>query len=180
MTGESNTAEFYEIYREHSPLVYNTALHFLHNVQEAEEATQDVFVKVFQNITAFRKESAPGTWIYRITVNLCLDFLRNSGRQKRRFTFGQNRKGTLDDLHNCIAEFDHPGVILEHKEEMKLLFAAIRRLPARQQAAWVLSRVEGLTVSETAGILGITTKATESLLSRARDNLLKRLRVFFG
>ena len=70
-------------------------------------------------------------------------------------------------------EFNHPGVALEYKEELKQWFGWIDCLPEKQRTALILVRMEGLEISEAAQILGTTEKAVESLLGRARKNLVK-------
>ena len=67
---------FEEIYHQYNMLVYNLALNYLHNTEDAEEITQDVFVKVYQSIENFKSNSSLKTWIYRITINQSLDFIK--------------------------------------------------------------------------------------------------------
>lgn len=72
-----------EIYDEHNGLVYNLCLNYLQNIEDAEEVTQDVFVTIFKKQEEFKSNSSLKTWIYRITINHCLDFLK----EKKRFGF---------------------------------------------------------------------------------------------
>ena len=64
------------IYNEHSKMVYNLCLGYLHSIEDAEEVTQDVFIKVYHSISEFKNKSSLKTWIYRITINKCLDFIK--------------------------------------------------------------------------------------------------------
>ena len=77
---------FQEIYTQHSKLVYNLALSYVQNREDAEEITQDVFVSVYQGLTTFREESQLSTWIYRISINKSLDFI--SSLSKAAFRIG--------------------------------------------------------------------------------------------
>ena len=150
-------------------LVYNTSLSMLQNSEEAEDVTQEVFIQIFETIGNFRQEASLKTWIYRITVNRSLDLLR---KKKQWFSFSPGEKE--------IAAFDHPGVALAKKEDSRMLFKALKQLPRNQMAAFVLQQVEGLRVDEIGLALGITTKAAESLLSRARQKLQKLLKNYYS
>jgi DNA-directed RNA polymerase specialized sigma24 family protein len=71
-----NQATFLEIYEKHKSLVFNVCLNYLQNQEDAEEVFQDVFLKVHDKIDKFEERSSLKTWIYRITINLCLDFIK--------------------------------------------------------------------------------------------------------
>ncbi|MEM9821458.1 MAG: sigma-70 family RNA polymerase sigma factor [Bacteroidota bacterium] len=157
---------FRKLYHLFAEKVYNTALSFVKNEQEAEEVTQDVFTKVFQNAHQFKGDASPSTWIYRIAVNTSLNLIK----KKKRFT--------LVDLSNAekeIPQFDHPGVLMEKRENARLLFEVIDTLPDNQRTAFILSFVEDLPRQEVANIMELSLKAVESLLQRAKGNLRKVL-----
>lgn len=163
------------LYDRYAGRVYNTALSYLQQAEEAEELTQDVFLEVFQSAGRFEGKSAPGTWMYRIAVNKCLDRLRYRNRDKRRAFLQSLYKPETGALRIDPATFDHPGVSLENKERAAILFGAIDKLPENQKTAYLLTYVEDLTVKEVAEIMQINPKAVESLNSRARANLKKML-----
>ena len=172
-------ASFNQIYIEYSGLVYNLCLSYLQNIEEAEEVTQDVFVKVYEKHGSFKGNSSLKTWIYRITVNNCLDFLKAKKRVKRfgffttLFTENQNeRKGLVD--------FNHPGVLLEDKEAIEKLFNQINELPDKQKTALILKVVEGMSQKQIAEIMDTSEKSVESLLSRSRSNLKKKRSLIEG
>jgi RNA polymerase sigma factor (sigma-70 family) len=162
--------QFYDVFKER---VYNTALSYLQNEQEAEEATQDVFVEIHQSATKFKAQSSASTWIYRITVNKCLDRIRHRSRQKRfAFISGLFSQSTGELVHDPV-NFHHPGIIAEHKESAAMLFNAIRQLPENQKTAFILKQVEGLPQREIAEIMSVTEKSVEALLQRAKTTLRK-------
>lgn len=138
----------------------------------AEDITQEVFITVFRSVLSFNGKSALSTWIYRITVNKCLDHLRAQGRQKRQGVFSIFFQG--EPAYEKPV-FDHPGVKLEHKENAKYLFAAIDTLPDNQRTVFVLVHVEDLPQKEVAEIMNVSVKAVESLLQRAKANLRRKL-----
>jgi DNA-directed RNA polymerase specialized sigma24 family protein len=80
--------DFQEIYNQFKVLVYNVALNYVQNIEDAEEITQDVFVKINGSLDKFNNNSTLKTWIYRITINECLDFIKKKNSKKRFFIFG--------------------------------------------------------------------------------------------
>lgn len=161
--------DFYEIYESHQKMVFNLCLNYLQNRQDAEEATQDVFVKIHQKMTSFEAKSTLKTWVYRIAINHCLDVLRAKKRQKR-FSFFTN---IFSKEAENLAQFDHPGVQLEDREALGILFKKINQLPDNQRTALVLRHLDDLPQREISEIMGISEKAVESLLQRAKLNLKK-------
>ena len=125
-----------------------------------------MFTNIFRNASKFKAEAAVSTWIYRITVNAALNQLK----KKKRFSF--LRFGT--DIPDK-PDFEHPGVLLENKENAKNLFKVINTLPDAQKTAFILSFVEGLPRQEVADIMETSLKAVESLLQRGKQNLRKKL-----
>lgn len=71
-------------------MVYNVALNYVQNIEDAEEITQDVFLKVHESLASFKKNSTIKTWIYRITINQSLDFLKKK-KAKKGFIFLEKR-----------------------------------------------------------------------------------------
>jgi RNA polymerase sigma factor (sigma-70 family) len=147
----------------------------LQHREEAEDITQEVFIEVYQSLSKFKEQSTISTWIYRITVNKCLDHLRAKKRHKRfGFITSLFHHETGEVLHE-VSHFDHPGIELEKKEKAKLLFQAIEYLPENQKTAFILWHIEDLPQKEIAAIMQCSINAVESLLQRAKANLRKEL-----
>ncbi len=161
-----------EIYDEHSGLVYNLCLNYLQNTEDAEEVTQDVFVKVFNKHGNFNEQSSLRTWIYKITVNQCLDFLK-AKKRKKRFGFVIPIYDNSESL--SYSDFKHPGVLLEHHEATENLLKQINELPHNQKTALLLKAIDELSQKEIAVIMELSEKAVESLLSRAKYNLKEKI-----
>ena len=160
---------FAAIYNEYKDLVFNVSLQYVQNSADAEDITQEVFVKVHQHLHKYDSSvSSLKTWIYRIAVNQNLDFLK-SRRARKRFAFITSLFKNLGEAEPV--QFDHPGVAMEDKQEMQALFAMINRLPGRQKTVLILSKIEERPQKEIAEIMGLSVKAVESLLQRARKNL---------
>lgn len=172
---ESALAGLYQLFKDQ---VYNTALSYLQNKATAEEVTQDVFVKIFRSAALFEGRSSVSTWIYRITVNQSLDRLNYDRRQKR-FAIVQRLFQGESERPVELPHFEHPGVLLENKENARILFQAIESLPDQQKTAFILSFIEDLPRKEVAAVMILSLKAVESLLQRAKANLRTRLDEFY-
>lgn len=169
---------FKELVTSYQDQVYHTLLGFLQDAADAEDQSQEVFIRVFQQIGSFKGESSLRTWIYRIAVSQALDHLKMKNRKKR----GRQVLGWLGfaaDHAQHPAEFEHPGVKAENKEKAGILFRAVQKLPQQQQTAFLLQKLEGLSQLEIATIMETTASAVESLLSRARSNLKTMLTAYY-
>lgn len=167
--------DFEKIYVTYSSMVYNLALQYVQNIEDAQEITQDVFVAIHESLEGFNKQAQLTTWIYRITINKSLDFIKFRKRKKR---FGFISSLFFDDsneLKHDVPTFDHPGVLIENKEATELIFRYINGLPELQKTALILSKIEHKPQTEIAEILNISVKAVESLIQRAKTNVLKKL-----
>lgn len=185
MTGENIIAglkagrqdAFKELVSLFSDRIYNTSLGLVQNSEDAEDISQEVFIEVFRSISNFRKESSLSTWIYRITINKCINFLRKKKRKKR---FGYitslftNENGNKD-----IPDFLHPGVVVENEERSKVLFSAISRLKENQKVAFTLFNIDGKNYKEIAEIMSTSVSSVESLIHRAKMNLRKYLSDYY-
>lgn len=167
---------FKDLYDTHSKMVYNLALQYVQNEADAEDIVQEVFVKVHQHLPKFNPAAASvTTWIYRITINQSLDFLRAKQAKKRKGFLSSLFGGEDNEPIVEAAHFNHPGVLAEDKEALQRVFAAINQLPENQRTALILMRLEGKSQKETAEIMELSAKAVESLVQRARQALGKKL-----
>lgn len=156
---ERALSALYELYAER---IYNTALSYTKKEVDAEEVTQDVFMKIYKNATNFRGKSTVSTWIYRIAINTSLNYLK----KKNRFIFFKK-----NFIGSPTITFEHPGVLLENKENAATLYQVMDDLPDNQKTAFILSYVEELPRQEVADIMDTSLKAVESLLQRAKKNM---------
>ena len=168
--------DFAEVVNDRQQMVYNTALGIVQNEEDAEDVTQEVFLKVYEGLKSFRHESSLATWIYRITITTSLDFEKQKKRQKRGGLM-QRVFGNAEEYEK--PDFFHPGVALDKKEDASVLFFAVRKLPEKQRTAFLLHKMEGLTNKEIAGIMETTLLAVESLQVRAKNNLRNYLKEYY-
>ena len=162
------------LYHQFKNLVFNLALQYTNNIEDAEEITQDVFVKVFQHSKDFKQEADIKTWIYRITINQSLDYIKSKERKKR--SFWSNIIGSKDsEINPSLSDFNHPGLEMENKEALKELMRKIYQLPEQQKTAIILLKIEDLSQREVAQIMNLSEGAIESLFQRAKSTLKKML-----
>ncbi|MBM1107766.1 RNA polymerase sigma factor [Aurantibacter crassamenti] len=165
---------------EYQQKVFSTCISFVPNSEDAEDIAQDVFVEVFNSIGKFKGDSKLSTWIYRISTNKCLEFIRKKNTKKR-FGFMQSLLGNdvPIDKSSYFTEFNHPGVQLENKEQSEILFAAINKLPEAQRIVYTLNKIDDLSYQEVAEITEKSISSIESLLFRAKKNLQELLHDYY-
>jgi RNA polymerase sigma-70 factor (ECF subfamily) len=167
---------FEALYHEHKNLVYNLCLQYVLNAEDAQDITQEVFVKVYQHYHQYNPAAASlKTWIYRIAINQCLDFLK-ARKTKKRFGFITSlfQQGSGEPVE-VAGHVNHPGIESENKEALQKLLQIIQTLPENQQTAIILSKIEDRPQKEVAEIMNTSVKAVESLLQRAKQTIQKKL-----
>lgn len=160
---------FQQLYALFSEKVFNTALHYTQRREDAEEITQDVFLNIHRYSTSFKGNASVSTWIYRITVNSALNFIK----RKKRFSIFRFTDKLPEEKH-----FEHPGIAMEDRATLEPIYREINKLPDSQKTAFVLSFIEELPRQQVADIMELSLKAVESLLQRAKNNLRKTLKNF--
>ena len=171
-----DTTVFSKVVEKWQDMVYNTAISIVQNEEDAEDITQDVFIRLYQNIDGFREEAQLSTWIYRITLNHAFDLEKRKKRQKHG---GLIKKIFFVREEEEPVNFNHPGVLLDNKEKAAVLFQAIKELPKNQRVAFTLHKIEGLSYKEVADIMDISLYAVESLMGRAKNKLKKILEQYY-
>jgi RNA polymerase sigma factor (sigma-70 family) len=175
VNSDISMAEFQALVEEHQERVRNLCFHFLRNLDDADDIAQEVFIQVYESLGHFREEAQLATWIHRITVNKCLDFLK-AKKRKKRFAILTSLFGFSEEEEEVIPDpGENPHEKLEEKERVETLHAAINQLPENQKTALTLNKLEGMSNKEIAAIMDLTLSATDALLHRARKNLEKYL-----
>lgn len=170
---KDKAGDFQIIYNQYGVLVYNVALNYVQNIEDAEEITQDVFVQVYHSLENFAQRSSIKTWIYRIAINKSLDFIKHKNSKKRFFIFGSKSRNEKEYVN--VSNFEHPGILLENKEKAAILYAAINELTPNQQTAFILSKIDGLGNVEISEIMQLSISSVESLVFRAKAALQEKL-----
>lgn len=159
-------------------MIYNTILSLLQNPEDAEDVSQDVFLKFYESIGQFKGESALSTWLYRIAVTKALEYLR-SKKRKKRFAYLTALFGVDNELRFDPPDFHHPGIQLDNREKANMLFKALSKLPENQKIAFTLHKVEGVSYQEISEIMNLSVSAVESLIHRAKGQLKKILEFYY-
>ncbi len=168
---------FRELVERHKLSVLNLCLRFVGNKQDAEDLAQEAFIRVFQAAPNYEVKAAFTTWLYRITVNLCLNHQRHK-KILRFFSLDQTK------AHQHASQFRipdlpdkrRPDIEFEKKEIQSIVQQAIQSLPENQRSVLILHRYQDLSYKEIAEVLDTSVSAVESRLHRAKENLKKRLR----
>jgi len=164
--GSGDMAAFEEIYRLTSGFVYNVALGIARRHAEAEDITQEVFIKMYSALPEFEFRSSFKTWLYRITTNMAISQGRKSGRES---DLAAKYKDHLE-IEARQGPSAVPAVVNENE---KIISELLSRLAEDQRACVVLRDMEGLSYDEIAGILNIPLNTVRSRLHRARETLLE-------
>lgn len=180
-TADGDAGAFEELVGRHQERVLGICQRMLGNREEARDAAQEVFLKVYRKAGRFRPRARVTTWLYRIAVNHCLNQLRRR-KVVRFFSLGE-------PAAEGVEARDQPGVVrldpvdpapgldvaLDTRRRWAATRAAIDALPSSQRAVLVLAKFEGLSYDEIAEVLGITTGSVASRLFRAMRRLEKAL-----
>ena len=167
-----DTQLFHELIRPYERRVYAMALSFLHNEADAEDATQEAFLKAFRNLASFRGDAKFGTWLVSITLNEARSRIRRRDAIKMESLDEPDEEGSPALLRDWK---EIPSEALERKEVRSLLHQAITALPPIYREVFQLRDIEQLSVNEAAEALGITTSSVKVRLHRARMMLQKNL-----
>jgi RNA polymerase sigma-70 factor (ECF subfamily) len=170
-----NILRFQAVFDEFQPKI----LRYVSNLvgeSDAEDMTQEIFIKVSRALADFRGESKLSTWLYRIATNVAIDRMRSPGYQNKMSTIAEEGVDDLDDRNIWTGE---KIPVLEwqivRKELADCLQEYIRKLPENYRIILALSEFEGLSNQEVADILGVTIGTVKIRLHRARERLKKEL-----
>ena len=169
---ERDEPTFKQMVNQYRNKVFGTVYNMLNDREESEDTTQEVFIQVFESISSFKQESSLSTWIYRIAVRKALDKIRRRKTRKKLqqwlpWWMPQEKKAETGN---------HPGTEAESRENISMLYKAMNTLPERQKIALTLVKIQGMSYEEAGGIMQVGIKALESLVSRGKENLEKKLK----
>jgi RNA polymerase sigma-70 factor (ECF subfamily) len=156
-----DAAAYRVISERHLKPILNHCTRMLTNLAEAEDVTQETFLKLWQSPPAPEATKKVSTWLYRVAHNLCVDRLRR-------------RKDTTSE-DELATDSVRPSRALERRQTAVAVQRAIAELPERQRSALCMAHYDGMSNPEIAAVLGVSVEATESLLSRARRALREQL-----
>ena len=152
---------FEKLYRANVDKVYGLCLRMTGNVAEAEDCVQEAFIQAWNKLDKFRGDSAFGTWLHRVAVNVVLGRMRKSRRE-------QDRIRAVSDVAPAPQTIADDG-------ELRDIEAAINELPSGARHVFVLHAVYGYSHGETGDMLGIAEGTSKAQLNRARRLIVQQL-----
>ena len=163
-----DTEAFADLVMEHQSFVYNLALRSLSDPHEAEDVSQEAFVRAWQALPRFRHKAKFSTWLYRIVTNLCYSRLPKLKRELAAID--------SDEMINLPDEaFPEPGVGIEAEERRKFLHQQIELLPESYKLVISLRFQQDLSYAEIAEVVEMPLGTVKTVLYRARERLRKAL-----
>src|SRR6516225_1700263 len=174
LTGDAKAFE--ELVHRHEQRIYRVAMGIIGNHEDAEEAIQQTFLKVYQHLGGFQRSSKFTTWMTRIAINEALQI-----RRRRRPTVSLDDPQVSDEgvMPRELRDWhDDPGKIYDKQQIREIVERAIQSLPTIYREAFVLRDVQGLTSEEAAAALGIGVSALKTRLLRARLMMREALAIY--
>ena len=165
-TLDGDREAFDELVRRHQRHVYHLCYRFAGNHEDASDLAQDVFIRAYKGLRGFKGQSAFGTWLYRIGMNVCLN--RVGAR-------GATRIVALEQIDRIVSDANRADGALLRDERAAEVRAAIARLPKKQRAALILRVYHELTHDQIAEVLGSSVGAVKANFFHALANLKKLL-----
>jgi RNA polymerase sigma-70 factor (ECF subfamily) len=160
---------FERLMRQHERAVLVTALRLAGNLPDAQDISQEVFLKLYRNLGKLASEDAVASWLYRVTVNACHDLRRRPGRES-----------PLENAGHLAAGGADPDQALTAIERARALELSLRMLPEKERAALVLRDLEGLSTEQVAQVLGSSEATVRSQISKARVKVKGFVGRYFG
>jgi RNA polymerase sigma-70 factor (ECF subfamily) len=171
-TLRGNRRAFDEVVLRYTPLLYSLAYRLLGAREEAEEAVQEIFLRVYRNLSRFRLGRRFHPWLYTIALN----YLRTQRRRTlRRQSLGTRPLEEALDVPAAVQPDSDPAAAAERAEAERLAQAALERLPPRYREVFVLRQIEGLAVRDVAEILDLPEGTVKTFLHRGRELLVAQL-----
>jgi RNA polymerase sigma-70 factor (ECF subfamily) len=168
--------KFRLLVEKHQSMVFRTCMGFLHNRDDADDLTQDIFLQVYQSLHSFKGEASFSTWLYRITLNASLNKVRKNSRHPILHRIDSIFNSTNEkEAFIPVSDAENPETILIREEHSKWVHNALDSLPENQRTAIVLSKYDELSQKEIAEIMKTTEGAVEALIQRAKANLRIKL-----
>jgi RNA polymerase sigma-70 factor (ECF subfamily) len=160
--------------KEHTGKIIGLAWRLVGNREEAEDLAQEAFLRLHRSLPNFRGESRIGTWLYRTTTRLAIDYLRRERIKRKLFFFRQSNEAP-DPVELASDSRRNPGRQFQSQEAMQALHKSLNKLSTRQQVVFTLRHYEGLPLKEIAKHLGLETGTVKAHLHRAVTQLRKDL-----
>ena len=176
---QGDEAAFEQLYRRYSRALYSLAYQMLGAHQDADEVLQETFVRVFKNLTRLRSPEAFTSWVYQITVNLCMDYRKMRARARWQPIEDENHEGAATHFELATAKWVRtPQQVLENNELLANITAAIEALPEQQKAVVIMHEIEGMSKKMISKTLECSLVTVRTNLHHARKKLRRKLMLY--
>ena len=172
LSGDTDAFELLVL--DQSKIVYNLALRMAGNEEDAYDISQEAFLKAYTNLSTFRGECKFSSWLYRLTTNLCLDFIRKRNRQKTIPLIYEDDEGNEECMEIPDETFS-PETEAERRELQQNVRAGLAQLPPMQREILMLREIGGMSYDEISDQLQIEEGTVKSRIFRARKKLCEIL-----
>ncbi len=172
-----DTRAFEELAVKYQHKIYNLAYRYMGNDEDASDMAQEALIKAYRSLATFKGDSSLGTWLYRITTNVCLDELRKRKRTLHMISMDEPVATTDgDEIERDIPDPSPTAdIIYQYKETEVYLQSLINMLKPEQKTVIILRDVMDLTYEEIAEVLNCSVGTVKSRLSRGREVLRKKI-----
>ena len=171
---DGDTNAFEVLVEDQKKVVFNLALRMLGNEEDAYDISQDAFLKAYTNLSGFRGDCKFSSWLYKLTTNLCLDFIRKRNRHKVVPLAFEDEDGESEYLE-IPDETYSPELQTEQKQVRESVRKGLNQLPAQQREILVLREIGGLRYDEIGRQLNLEEGTVKSRIFRARKKLCEIL-----
>jgi RNA polymerase sigma-70 factor (ECF subfamily) len=172
-----DTAAFDTLFTRYQKRTYRLVQRFVSNPEDASDLTQDAFIRAYQGLGDFKSQCQFYSWLYRITVNLCIDFLRKKSRSEV-LLYDSDESGESPMSNIADPRSESPAKAVENKELRAHIRKAVRRLPPKQRQIFILRHWNGLSLKDIAATVGRSDGTVKAHLLHAHRNLRKHLRPY--
>jgi RNA polymerase sigma factor, sigma-70 family len=150
---------------------YNIALRYLKNEEDALDALQESFIKIFRHLNSFKEDSRFDTWVYRIVVNTCNDMLRKNSNQKITDSIYKTDEDNKESVLEIPDHSGSPEEVFDKKEKTEHIISCLEKLNQEQKEIIVLRDIHGFSYDEISEILDCSIGTVKSRINRARLRL---------
>ncbi len=164
MLKDGDKQAFRSLIEQYKHMVYTLALRIVKNEEDAEEVSQDTFLKAYQSIGSFKGDAKLSTWLYRIAYHRSLDYLKKNKRKPRTTDLDWEK---TTNIQMAEMTWDH----MEAMEKRELIQTALGHLPGEDGVVLSLFYFESLSLKEISGVLDITVNSVKVKLHRSRKRL---------
>jgi RNA polymerase sigma-70 factor (ECF subfamily) len=167
---DGDTNAFEELVLEYEKKVYNVALRMVNNQEDAEDITQEAFIKAYNSLANFRGDSKFSVWLTRIVSNMCLDLIRSRGRRPTISLSVEDEDGENVELE--ISDIrQSPETIMEQQLTKESVRRGLKQLPDEYREILLLREIQGLSYEEISAALDLEVGTVKSRIYRGRKKL---------